>query len=98
MDPNPKSFSILYYVMQRLPSISPKAPATAPPPVAAFDVEQPPPPRSPFDPSSSSSPSSSPSGQTHLLSVMPNLKVPVIASRREDDVNGCRSTSAAAGE
>ncbi|CAL1392774.1 unnamed protein product [Linum trigynum] len=44
MDPNPKSFPILYYVMQRLPSISSKAPAAAPPPVAAFDVEQPPPP------------------------------------------------------
>ncbi|CAL1407832.1 unnamed protein product [Linum trigynum] len=79
MDPNPKSFPILYYVMQRLPSISPKAPAAPPPPIVAFDVEQPPP-RSPSDPSSSSSPSSSPSGQTRLLSAMPNLKVQVIAS------------------
>ncbi|CAI0547538.1 unnamed protein product [Linum tenue] len=76
MDPNPKSFPILSYVMQRLPSLSPKAPAAAAPPVAAFDVEQPPPPRSPSDPSSSSSPSSSPSGQTRLLSAMPNLKDP----------------------
>ncbi|CAL1395743.1 unnamed protein product [Linum trigynum] len=75
-----------------------RAPVAAPPPVAAFDVEQPSSPRSPSDPSSSSSPSSSPSGQTRLLSAMPNLKVPVVASRREDDVDGCRSTGAAPGE
>ncbi|CAI0450858.1 unnamed protein product [Linum tenue] len=78
MDPNPKSFPILSYVMQRLPSISPRAAlspssaASARPPLTAFDIEQQPLRSS----SASSSPSSSPSGQTRLLSAMPNLKDP----------------------
>ncbi|KDP31031.1 hypothetical protein JCGZ_11407 [Jatropha curcas] len=44
MDPNPKSFPILSYVMARLPSLGLKATSTT-----SFDIEQPPPP----DPSSS---------------------------------------------
>ncbi|CAN1845599.1 Plant intracellular Ras-group-related LRR protein 9 [Linum perenne] len=39
MDPNPKSFPILSYVMQRLPSLSPNSPSKH---VSAFDIEQPP--------------------------------------------------------
>ncbi|WCJ36126.1 plant intracellular ras group-related LRR 9 [Euphorbia peplus] len=37
MDPNPKSFPILSYVMARIPSIIPKSPSSA----SSFDIEQP---------------------------------------------------------
>ncbi|CAN1845603.1 Plant intracellular Ras-group-related LRR protein 9 [Linum perenne] len=60
MDPNPKSFPILSYVMQRLPSLSPKA----------FS------PSSSTSPTSPSSSNSSPTGQTRILKEMPNLKDP----------------------
>uniref|UniRef100_A0A2C9UJH0 Disease resistance R13L4/SHOC-2-like LRR domain-containing protein n=1 Tax=Manihot esculenta TaxID=3983 RepID=A0A2C9UJH0_MANES len=60
MDPNPKSFPILSYVMARLPSLSGKYPSTT------CDVEQPPP-RAPSDPSSS---------QTPIVSQLPHLTDP----------------------
>ncbi|GLU12653.1 hypothetical protein SLE2022_293170 [Rubroshorea leprosula] len=40
MDPNPKSFPLLSYVMSRFPSIRPSKPASSDP---VFDIEQPPP-------------------------------------------------------
>uniref|UniRef100_A0A2P2JRN7 Plant intracellular Ras-group-related LRR protein 9-like n=1 Tax=Rhizophora mucronata TaxID=61149 RepID=A0A2P2JRN7_RHIMU len=74
MDPNPKSFPILSYVMARLPSFGPP-PKSSAPESSSFDVEQP----TPVAPSSSS-PSSS-SNQTPILSEMPHLIDPkVLAS------------------
>ncbi|KAA0057814.1 plant intracellular Ras-group-related LRR protein 9-like [Cucumis melo var. makuwa] len=68
MDPNPKSFPILSYVMARIPSLSPR-----PPPIE-FDIEQPASPSSGHgsDPSSSSS---------RIVHDMPHLSDPkVLAS------------------
>ncbi|XP_050224135.1 plant intracellular Ras-group-related LRR protein 9-like [Mercurialis annua] len=66
MDPNPKSFPILSYVMARLPSFRPKSPS-ATGTDTSFDIEQPPP-RSPSDPSSSQS--------LQLTSQLPHLTDP----------------------
>lgn len=41
MDPNPRTFPLLSYVMSRLPSLTPKAPATANSDSDHFDIEQP---------------------------------------------------------
>ncbi|XP_059640442.1 plant intracellular Ras-group-related LRR protein 1-like [Cornus florida] len=68
MDPNPKTFPILSYVLSKLPSIGPKHSANE------FDVERPPP---PSDASTSTSPS------FELTAQMPYLSDPkVIASMR----------------
>ncbi|KAB1215656.1 Plant intracellular Ras-group-related LRR protein 1 [Morella rubra] len=85
MDPNPKSFPILSYVMARLPSLGPK-PAAAD---SEIDIEQPPmPPQKPLsDPSSSSA-------QAQIEDDMPHLTQPrVLASmtRAISDVAQTRS-------
>ncbi|KAG2675986.1 hypothetical protein I3760_12G030600 [Carya illinoinensis] len=81
MDPNPKSFPILSYVMARLPSLGPRPAA----PTSEFDLEQPPTPHS--DPSSSSV-------QVRIEEDMPHLTHPaVLASmtRAISDVAQTRS-------
>lgn len=85
MDPNPKSFPILSYVMARLPSLGPRPAA----PTSEFDLEQQPTPHSkpPSDPSSSS-------GQVRIEDDMPHLTHPgVLASmtRAISDVAQTRS-------
>ncbi|CAK9153710.1 unnamed protein product [Ilex paraguariensis] len=70
MDPNPKTFPILSYVMAKLPSIGPKRTTVE------FDVEQPPLPQSPCA-------STSKEPQFELTEQMPHLTDPkVIASMR----------------
>ncbi|KAG6589418.1 Plant intracellular Ras-group-related LRR protein 9 [Cucurbita argyrosperma subsp. argyrosperma] len=92
MDPNPKSFPILSYVMARIPSLSPR------PPAVEFDIEQPasPPSRhaakNPSDPSSSSS---------QIVDDMPHLSDPkVLASMTSaiSDVAQTRSILKTLGE
>ncbi|XP_065874886.1 plant intracellular Ras-group-related LRR protein 9-like [Euphorbia lathyris] len=61
MDPNPKSFPILSYVMARLPSIIPRSPSAAAD--SSSDIERP----SPTDPSSSHTP---------IFSKLPHLSDP----------------------
>ncbi|KAG6635108.1 hypothetical protein I3843_11G020200 [Carya illinoinensis] len=86
MDPNPKSFPILSYVMARIPSLGPRpSPLTS-----EIDIERPPTPypKTPSDPSSSSS--------VHILieEHMPHLTRPgVLASmtRAVSDVAQARS-------
>ncbi|XP_038879710.1 plant intracellular Ras-group-related LRR protein 9-like [Benincasa hispida] len=89
VDPNPKSFPILSYVMARIPSLSPRQPATD------FDIEQPASPASrhtPSDPSSSSS---------RIVHDMPHLSDPkVLASMTTaiSDVAQTRSVLKTLGE
>uniref|UniRef100_A0A0A0LRY9 Plant intracellular Ras-group-related LRR protein 9-like n=1 Tax=Cucumis sativus TaxID=3659 RepID=A0A0A0LRY9_CUCSA len=89
MDPNPKSFPILSYVMARIPSLSPRPPPTE------FDIEQPASPSSGhgrFDPSSSSS---------RIVHEMPHLSDPkVLASMTTaiSDVAQTRSVLKTLGE
>ncbi|EEF51926.1 leucine-rich repeat-containing protein, putative [Ricinus communis] len=81
MEPNPKSFPILSYVMARLPSFGPKSSSSE----TSFDIEQPPPPRAPSDPSAS---------QTPITSQLPHLTDPkLLASmtRAISDVSQTRS-------
>lgn len=77
MDPNPKSFPILSYVMARIPSLGPKyRPDTTT--SSEIDIEQPatPPSKPPSDPSSSSAQS-----QAQIEDDMPHLTHPrVLAS------------------
>ncbi|CAK9137548.1 unnamed protein product [Ilex paraguariensis] len=72
MDPNPKNFPILSYVMSKLPSIAPKRATTT----SEFDIEQP-----PLPPSASVSTSKEP--HFELTEQMPHLTdSKVIASMR----------------
>ncbi|XVF49322.1 hypothetical protein PTKIN_Ptkin04bG0001900 [Pterospermum kingtungense] len=74
MDPNPKSYPLLSYVMSRLPSFGPSSSST-PHSHPSVDLEQPPPP--PHDPSAPSSSTHLP----HIVHQMPHLSHPsVLAS------------------
>lgn len=87
MDPNPKSFPILSYVMSRLPGFGIK-PGLSDPDV---DIEQPPP----------SDTSSSNSGQYHIVDTMPRLTDPKLLaamSRAIADVAQTRSVLQTIGE
>lgn len=95
MDPNPKSFPILSYVLARLPSLGPGSkPGIS---TSEVDIEQPAsPPSKPLPPSSSSSgdPSSSSSAAAQIEDDMPHLAHPkVLASmtRAISDVSQTRS-------
>ncbi|KAK9117300.1 hypothetical protein Sjap_016247 [Stephania japonica] len=86
MDPNPKKFPILSYVLSRIPSLSRPTPAAA-----AYDIEQPPPPPSP----------SSAADGSHLVSRMLNLTDPnLLASMTTavSDVAQTRSVLRALGD
>lgn len=71
MDPNPKTFPILSYVMGRLPTFRTKPPEGSDP--GSFDIEQPPSPPSkpPSDPSSSSM-----ATQLQIVDELPRLADP----------------------
>ncbi|KAL2935786.1 Plant intracellular Ras-group-related LRR protein 9 [Bienertia sinuspersici] len=89
MDPNPKNFPILSYVMARLPSISSLRQPTSP----SHDIEQP-----QFAPSSSSS-----SAPFHdpLVETMPHLKDPKVMSAMAEavsEISQTRSVLQALGE
>ncbi|XWS47642.1 hypothetical protein CRYUN_Cryun13aG0001600 [Craigia yunnanensis] len=74
MDPNPKSYPLLSYVLSRLPSLGPSKVASTPHTGPAFDLEQPPPIHDPSAPSSSTNP-------PQIVDQMPHLSHPnVLAS------------------
>ena len=74
MDPNPKTYPLLSYVMSRLPSIGPSILASTPHSDPSFDLEQPPPILDPSAPSSSTTP-------PQILDQLPHLSHPkVLAS------------------
>lgn len=87
MDPNPKTFPILSYVMGRLPSFGPKP--TTDPDSLHVDIEQPPPPAQ-SDPSSSSATVD----QSQIVDHMPRLTDPKLIesmTRAISDVAQTRS-------
>ncbi|KAJ7945818.1 Plant intracellular Ras-group-related LRR protein [Quillaja saponaria] len=103
MDPNPKSFPLLSYVMSRLPSLGPRhATLGGSDQISVqFDIEQPSTPslRPPSDPSTSTF--SGGGGQSEILGQMPHLTDPkVLASmtRAISDVAQTRSILRALGE
>ncbi|XWS51618.1 hypothetical protein CRYUN_Cryun12cG0192400 [Craigia yunnanensis] len=74
MDPSPKNYPLLSYVMSRLPSIGPSKLSSPPLSDPPFDLEQPPPILDPSAPSSSTTP-------PQILYQMPHLSHPkVLAS------------------
>lgn len=78
MDPNPKNFPILSYVMARLPSLGPRPSASSTP---DFDIEQPPP----------SSPSKS--GQTQeIVNQMPHLTQPKVLASMTNAISDVAQT------
>lgn len=92
MDPNPKSFPILSYVLARIPSLSPRQPA------AEFDIEQPASPSSRHAPHHPSHPSSS---SSRIVDELPHLSDPkVLASMTTaiSDVAQTRSVLKTLGE
>lgn len=99
MDPNPKSFPILSYVMARIPSLSPRPPPAGPGSSSAhFDIEQPASPPSRHAPHHPSDPSSS---SSRIVDDMPHLSDPkVLASmtRAISDVAQTRSVLKTLGE
>ncbi|EOY20885.1 Plant intracellular Ras-group-related LRR protein 9 [Theobroma cacao] len=85
MDPNPKSYPLLSYVMSRLPSIGPSKLASAPDSDPGFDLEQPPPVPNPSSPSSSTNP-------PQIVDQMPYLSHPNVLASMAHSVSDVAQT------